>query len=176
MSDFRCIKHNELFNKLAVWLNPCSFPALITFVACRATGWRRLAMAMSRPKAGLSPKNPACGCSPTKPAIPSHHALADYADRLLCFAREAAAMASGEDHVVLIGHSLGGTLAALQAARRADGIAALILLEAPLVFDPAVDAFAPWLRTPPAARQLLANAGTVAGSELSMAAVAAAPD
>jgi polyhydroxyalkanoate synthase len=109
-------------------------------------------------------------------AASSHYALADYADRLLCFARDAAAMASGEDHVVLIGHSLGGTLAALQAARRADGIAALILLEAPLVFDPAVDAFAPWLRTPPAARQLLANAGTVAGSELSMAAVAAAPD
>lgn len=102
--------------------------------------------------------------------------LTNYADHLLCVAREAAAAATGEDRVVLVGHSLGGTLAALQAARRPQGIAALVLLESPLVFDPDVDAFAPWLRTPPAARRLLAGAGTVAGSELTLAAVMAAPD
>ncbi len=104
------------------------------------------------------------------------YGLADYADRMLSTAREAAALATGEESVVLIGHSLGGTLAALSAARRPEGVAALVLLEAPLVFDPAIDIFAPWLRTPPFARRLLAGAETVPGSELTLAAVAAAPD
>jgi polyhydroxyalkanoate synthase len=113
----------------------------------------------------------------TDPGGPSsQYSLADYADRLLSIARDTAALTLGHDRVVLIGHSLGGTLAALQAARRPEGVAGLVLLESPLVFDPDVDAFAPWLRTPPAARRLLAGAGTVAGSELTLAAVMAAPD
>lgn len=113
----------------------------------------------------------------TDPAGPAmHYRLDDYADRLLIEARRAAALAAGSEQAVLIGHSLGGTLAAIHAARRPEGVSALILLEAPLVFDPAIDAFAPWLRTPPAARQLFAGAGTVPGSELTMAAVVAAPD
>ncbi len=111
---------------------------------------------------------------PTGPAM--QYDLGDYADRLLLEARRAAALAAGSERAALIGHSLGGTLAALHAARRPEGVSALVLLEAPLVFDPDIDAFAPWLRTPPAARQLFAGAGTVPGSELSMAAVVAAPD
>ena len=91
-------------------------------------------------------------------------------------AREAAALASGHRSAVLVGHSLGGTLAAMNAARRPRGVAGLVLLESPLIFDPKVDAFAPWLRVPPAARRLLAGASTVPGSELSLAAVAAAPE
>jgi polyhydroxyalkanoate synthase len=113
----------------------------------------------------------------TEPSGPSEQfGLVDYADRLLSIARDTAALALGHGRVVLIGHSLGGTLAALQAARRPEGVAALVLLESPLLFDPEVDAFAPWLSAPPAARRLLAGAGTVAGSELTLAAVMAAPD
>ena len=108
--------------------------------------------------------------------LTADHGLADYADRLLSEARRAAAIASGRQRAVLIGHSLGGTMAAIHAARRPEGVAALVLLESPLIFDPSIDAFAPWLRTPPAARRLLAGAGTVPGSELSLAAVAAAPE
>ncbi len=113
----------------------------------------------------------------TDPVGPSsRYGLADYADRLLSVARDTVARALGHDRVVLIGHSLGGTLAALQAARRPEGVAALVLLESPLAFDPDIDAFAPWLRTTPAARRLLGGAATVAGSELTLAAVMAAPD
>ncbi len=113
----------------------------------------------------------------TDPDGPSaQYGLTDYADRLLCEARRAAAILAGGERAVLIGHSLGGTLAAIHAARRPEGVAALVLLEAPLTFDPAIDAFAPWLRASPAARRFLAGAGTVPGSELSAAAVAAAPD
>jgi polyhydroxyalkanoate synthase subunit PhaC len=104
------------------------------------------------------------------------YGLADYADRLLLQAREAAALATGEQRAILVGHSLGGTMAAIHAARRPQGVSGLVLLESPLVFDPAIDAFAPWLRTPPAARRLLAGAATVPGSELSLAAVTAAPE
>ncbi|MCI0430952.1 MAG: alpha/beta fold hydrolase [Rhodospirillales bacterium] len=104
------------------------------------------------------------------------HGLADYADRMLLAAAEAARAVTGRQEVVLLGHSLGGTLAALHAARRPEGVAALVLLEAPLLFDPAIDLFAPWLRTPPFARRLVAGSATVAGSELTLAAVAAAPD
>jgi polyhydroxyalkanoate synthase len=102
--------------------------------------------------------------------------LADYADRLISAAREAVELASGHSSAVLVGHSLGGTLAAIHAARRPQDVAALALLESPLVFDPKVDAFAPWLRVPPSARRLFAGASTVPGSELSLAAVAAAPE
>jgi polyhydroxyalkanoate synthase len=113
----------------------------------------------------------------TDPSGPSaEFGLADYADRLLGVARRAAALTSGSDRAVLVGHSLGGTMAAIHAACRPQGVAALVLLESPLIFDPAIDAFAPWLRTTPAARRLLAGAGTVPGSELSLAAVAAAPE
>jgi polyhydroxyalkanoate synthase subunit PhaC len=111
---------------------------------------------------------------PTGPA--AEYGLADYADRLLTEARQAAALSAGAERAVLIGHSLGGTLAAIHAARRPDGVAALVLLEAPLIFDPSIDAFAPWLRTPAATRRMLAGAATVPGSELSLAAVAAAPE
>jgi polyhydroxyalkanoate synthase len=104
------------------------------------------------------------------------YGLSDYADRLLAEARQAAALSAGEARAVLVGHSLGGTLAAIHAARRPEGVAALVLLESPLIFDPSIDAFAPWLRMPPSARRLLAGAGTVPGSELSLAAVAAAPE
>jgi polyhydroxyalkanoate synthase len=102
--------------------------------------------------------------------------LADYADRLLAAARQAAGLGAGHGPAVLIGHSLGGTLAAIHAARWPEAVAALVLLESPLIFDPAIDAFAPWLRTPPSARRLLAGSATVPGSELSLAAVAAAPE
>jgi polyhydroxyalkanoate synthase len=106
----------------------------------------------------------------------AEYGLSDYADRLLGEALQTARLLAGPERAVLIGHSLGGTLAAIHAARRPEGVSGLILLEAPLIFDPGIDAFAPWLRTSPAARRLIAGAATVPGSELSLAAIAAAPE
>jgi poly[(R)-3-hydroxyalkanoate] polymerase subunit PhaC len=102
--------------------------------------------------------------------------LEDFAHRLLLAARNALTAVRPDHRVVLIGHSLGGTLVALHAARHPRDVAAVVLLESPLAFDDPVDAFAPWLKASPDARRLLAGASTVPGSELSLAAVAAAPE
>lgn len=86
--------------------------------------------------------------------------------------RQAAALIAAEAGVapLVIGHSLGGTLAAVAALRAPAAMAALILLEAPLAFA------APWVR--------LARSGggrpvvpmeTVPGSMLDLLAVAALP-
>ena len=102
--------------------------------------------------------------------------LEDYAGRLLLWARDAVAAVHGEDRVVLVGHSLGGTLAALHAARYPGALAALVLLEAPLAFDDPVDAFAPLLKASPSTRRWLVGTAVVPGSELTLAAVLAAPE
>jgi polyhydroxyalkanoate synthase len=61
--------------------------------------------------------------------------LADYADRLLLAALDAVAERTGQSRVILAGHSLGGTLAALFAALHPARLRALILLEAPTAFS-----------------------------------------
>jgi polyhydroxyalkanoate synthase subunit PhaC len=60
--------------------------------------------------------------------------LADYADRLLLAALDAVAERTGQSRVVLAGHSLGGTLAALFAALHPARLRALVLIEAPTAF------------------------------------------
>jgi polyhydroxyalkanoate synthase len=67
--------------------------------------------------------------------------LDEYAGQAIseCLAR-AAADAGGEEPF-LMGHSLGGTLAAIHAARDPQGVRGLVLLGTPLCFQPAVSPF-----------------------------------
>jgi polyhydroxyalkanoate synthase len=60
--------------------------------------------------------------------------LADYADRLPALAVQAITAETGRPGVALVGHSLGGTLAAIFATLHAEAVGALVLVEAPLAF------------------------------------------
>ena len=94
-------------------------------------------------------------------------------------ALNAVAAAIGEHRrVVLAGHSLGGTLAAIAAALCPERVLGLVLIEAPLRFDGArAGALAPLIAaTPSTAVAALGRKVCVPGSLLSLAAVAAAPD
>lgn len=62
--------------------------------------------------------------------------LADYADRLLLRCLAAVAADSGQRQVLVAGHSLGGTLAAIFAALHPARVRGLVLLGAPLHFGP----------------------------------------
>jgi polyhydroxyalkanoate synthase len=71
------------------------------------------------------------------------HALEAYAERLLMACVAAVARETRQGRVLLIGHSLGGSLAAICAARHPDVIAAVVLLESPLHFGVDAGAFTP---------------------------------
>jgi polyhydroxyalkanoate synthase len=107
--------------------------------------------------------------------------LEDYADRSIAASLDAIAADTGgraSGPVILAGHSLGGTLAAIFAALRPEAVRALLLLEAPLCFDgPAAGAFAPLVqRAPSAATIAAALGGRVPGSFLDAISATAAPD
>jgi polyhydroxyalkanoate synthase len=99
--------------------------------------------------------------------------LADYADRFLAEALAAVETDTAERRAVLIGHSLGGTLAALAASLHPERVRALVLLEAPLAFGGraagALGALVP-------AAALGSARAVVPGTLLDLAAVAAAPE
>lgn len=99
--------------------------------------------------------------------------LADYADRLPLAAVAAVAQRIGSHRIILAGHSLGGTLAALFAALHPRRFAALILLEAPTAFAHA-GAFAP-LVAALSAMDLRKLTALVPGSLLDLASVTASP-
>ena len=101
--------------------------------------------------------------------------IADYAGRMLDAARRAAQADSGAARVVLAGHSLGGILAAVHACLHPDAVAAALLLEAPLHFDPDTDCFAPLVRATPDAGQIAAACRQVPGSFLNMMSAMAEP-
>lgn len=82
--------------------------------------------------------------------------------------------ASG-DTPVLVGHSLGGTLAALFAARHPDQVRGLVLLEAPLHFGPDAGALAPLVAASPDGGWIRDVFGVVPGSFLDLASTAASP-
>ena len=62
--------------------------------------------------------------------------LAQYADELIAACCDTIRKETGAHRVVLLGHSLGGTLAALYAALHPDRVSALVLFGAPLHFGP----------------------------------------
>ena len=105
--------------------------------------------------------------------------LGDYAGRLLGQALETASAGADGGRVVLAGHSLGGTFAALHAATGATTgtgrVRALLLVEAPLAFGAEAGAFAPLVA---AARGLEPgrDAGPIPGSLLNIASAAMAPE
>jgi len=101
--------------------------------------------------------------------------LADYADRLLRAAREAATADSGQTRVVVAGHSLGGILTAIHGCLYPDQVRATVLLEAPLHFEHDANCFAPLVRATPDARQIAARFGHVPGSFLNIMSAMAEP-
>ena len=104
---------------------------------------------------------------------PHEGGLADYADTAIAQALAALARARSGAVPVLMGHSLGGTLVAIFAARRPQRLRAAVLLGAPLCLAPGVSPFRDVLAAAPC--EWLAVTPTVPGSFLSqMSGLAAA--
>ncbi len=101
--------------------------------------------------------------------------LEAYADILLTACLQEVHEQTGADRALLAGHSLGGTLAAIYAARRPQRVAGLVLLEAPLRFGTDAGAFAPLVTAAPPAAWLRSPGQGVAGSFLDAVSAAAAP-
>ena len=75
----------------------------------------------------------------------------------------------------LVGHSLGGTLSALYAARHPAQPASLTVIESPLNFGRSTGAFAPLLERAPAGASLGDDFGCIPGTLLNLASVLASP-
>ena len=101
--------------------------------------------------------------------------LADYADTSLLTCVEEIIHRSQQKPIV-IGHSLGGTFAALFAALHPECIAGLILIEAPLRFGDQAGAFAPVVASAPHAALIAGPMGAAPGIVLDVVSVMAAPD
>ena len=101
--------------------------------------------------------------------------LEEYADTLLLACLRAVREQTGTSRVLLAGHSLGGTFAAIFAARRPQHVAGLVLLAAPLHFGPDAGAFAPLVATAPHAGWLRSPGQPVAGSLLDAVSATASP-
>ncbi len=100
--------------------------------------------------------------------------LSETVDTLLQAAVEAV-RSTTERNPVLLGHSLGGTLAALLTALRPELVAGLALLEAPLRLGADAGAFAPVVALAPDTSWVKAAFGNVPGSFISVASASAAP-
>lgn len=102
--------------------------------------------------------------------------LEDHADRLIGRAVDALAARHGAASVLLAGHSLGGTLAAIFAALHPDRVRGLVLVEAPLRFGPDAGALGALAAASPAAPGAVRRMfGTVPGSAISAMGIAADP-
>jgi polyhydroxyalkanoate synthase len=104
-----------------------------------------------------------------------HFGLDQYADQLLVACIEEVIQRTGTPRIPLIGHSLGGTLAAVCAARHPELVAVIALLVAPLHFGPDAGAFEPFVSAVPPAMLAQVAAGGVPGSFLDLVAATAAP-
>ena len=103
--------------------------------------------------------------------------LAHYADSLPLAACDAIEAATGESRVLVAGHSLGGTLAAIFASLHPERVRGLALVEAPLAFGPHRGPIGDMLvdiegRTAAS----MGVGGPVSGTLLSAASATAAPD
>lgn len=101
--------------------------------------------------------------------------LADYADASLLACVEEILRRSQQKPVV-VGHSLGGTFAALFAARHAECVAGLVLIEAPLRFGDQAGAFAPAVASAPHSSLIAGPIGAAPGTLLDVVSVTAAPE
>ncbi len=100
--------------------------------------------------------------------------LGDYAHRLLIACLDCVARETGQSRVALVGHSLGGTLAAIFASLHPERVRALVLLEAPTKFGGDAGPFAPLVAMMPVAA-LRQTFDAVPGSFLDLASVTASP-
>lgn len=101
--------------------------------------------------------------------------LDDYAGRLLASCHRVVADDSGQERVLLAGHSLGGVLASMFACLHADLVRALVVLESPLHFGADAGDFAPMIASVPDAKPIAHAFGDVPGSFLNAVSAAAAP-
>jgi polyhydroxyalkanoate synthase len=101
--------------------------------------------------------------------------LLQYADRFIDDCVDAIALETGEDRVLLAGHSLGGTLSAIYAALHPYRIAGLLLLAAPLHFGPTIGSFASASSIASSFMSLTIDGGNVPGSLLTVCSLAADP-
>jgi polyhydroxyalkanoate synthase len=101
--------------------------------------------------------------------------LADYADRFLTACVDAIEAEARQARVILAGHSLGGTLAAIFSCLHPQRIRGLVLLEAPLHFAGNAGKLARLVAEAPDARFVEEAFGHVPGSFLNMVSVACAP-
>jgi len=99
--------------------------------------------------------------------------LEDYADQAISECVAGVARGGRGQKPFLIGHSLGGTLAAMHAALHPQGLQGLVLIGAPLCFEPGVSRFRDSLvRLVPST---VPDTGVVPGSLLSQVSAPAAP-
>ena len=103
------------------------------------------------------------------------YGLEDYAATLLDACAKAIREVAGTDRLFLLGHSLGGVLAAIYAALRPERTAALATIEAPLHFGEASGSFLPLLVFGPRAPAVAAWFNTIPGSLLSIISISASP-
>jgi len=101
--------------------------------------------------------------------------LADYGDRMLTGCQRAIQADSGEATLTIVGHSLGGILAAIYSAMHPERVAATVLLESPLRFEPSTCCFAPLIRATPDARHIAESFTHVPGAFLNMMSAMAEP-
>ena len=101
--------------------------------------------------------------------------LAAYADRLLADCIAAIAAETGQARTFLLGHSLGGTLAAVFTALHPKQVSGLVLLAAPVHFGADVGCFEPLAAAFDNARRAAPLPAAIPGAWLSMLSVAAAP-
>jgi polyhydroxyalkanoate synthase subunit PhaC len=104
-----------------------------------------------------------------------HFGLDDYGNRLLTACQQAIESDSGAEQLVLVGHSLGGVLAATFACLHPEWVRALVLLEAPLHFAEDAGSFAPLVAAAPDAWPIGQVFGDVPGSFLNLVSLVAAP-
>jgi polyhydroxyalkanoate synthase len=101
--------------------------------------------------------------------------LPHYADRFIDDCVHVISAQTGDDLVLLAGHSLGGTLTAIYAALHPCRGAALLLLAAPLHFGPTIGSFASASAIASNFMTLTIDGGNVPGSLLSACSFAADP-
>lgn len=103
------------------------------------------------------------------------YGLEDYASMLLDVCADAIRKVAGTDRLLLLGHSLGGVLAAIHAGLHPERTAALVTVEAPMHFGKAAGSFLPLLTFGPRARAVAQWFDTIPGSLLSLTSIAASP-
>lgn len=107
--------------------------------------------------------------------IEEEFGLAEYADRLILACLDSIRDETGQERVIIAGHSLGGTLAAIFSALHPEQVQALVLLAAPIHFGADVGAFGPTLAALMRAHLTDALPGNVPGSVLDLVSYLADP-